>query len=96
MMPSSERRAFKRMTLESTVLFQSAGDTQPMHASGLDLSGNGISFVTDSSIRVGSEIDVRVMPTLQRLQPLNARVKVVRVHRDANRYVIAGSIEAIR
>lgn len=94
MMLGNERRAFKRMALESTVQFQSVHDPQPMHASGLNLSGNGISFVSDSSLSVGSEIDVRVMPTLQRLKPLNARVKVVRVHRDANRYVIAGSIEA--
>lgn len=95
MLLDDDRRAFKRLPMESTVLFRAMDESQPMYGAGRNLSGNGISFITDRSVPVGSELDVRVMPTLQRLSPLNARVKVVRVQRDAHHYVVSGLIEKI-
>ncbi len=92
-----ERRAFTRLPVNCKVIFRHSENTKELQGRGLNLSGNGIMFVTPQQLPIGAELELNVLPTLPSLAPLTALVKVVRAEPSAepNEFAVAGRIRQI-
>jgi len=83
-----EKRDFVRVAIDSEISFGTPEDTDSdiaidtllnQQAILKNLSGRGLMFITDAEVDKESLIDIKVVPSNDITQPLNARVKVVRV-----------------
>ena len=92
-----EKRAFARMTVDCEVTFREPGETRVRTGRGRNLSANGILFVTDRAIDVGTELEINVMPSSDSISPLKALLEVVRLESSANaeQFTIAGRFKQV-
>jgi hypothetical protein len=85
----NEKRDFHRMYVEATVKFIKDGDSECHEGTSVDLSGNGVGFVTDQALSVGDVLYVTITSELARVPPLELEMEVVRVLPESgNRYLI--------
>ncbi len=93
----AERREFQRLPLQCKIEYKQPGDQDILYGTGRNLSGSGISFTTDRAVTVGTELEIDVIPTTDKLQPLSALIKVVRMEPSpsARQFVIGGAIQKI-
>lgn len=92
---NDERRAFMRLPVNCKVIFKRSGTHG--QGRGVNLSGNGIMFLTEEPLSVGTEFELNVLPTLPSLAPLSAMVEIVRAEPGAHatEFVVAGKIQTI-
>lgn len=98
MLLNDERRAFKRLPVNCGVVVREPGGPELGRGSGKNLSGGGILFIAGQSLEIGAELEVSLVPSLERITPMTALIKVVRVERverAAHDYEIAGSIQKV-
>jgi len=95
MLPTEERRAFKRLPVNCRVIVREPGGQELGRGSGKNLSGGGILFIAGQAVEVGDELEVSLVPSMERMAPMTALIKVVRVERAARDYTIAGSIQKV-
>lgn len=93
-----EKRDFMRMALNCPVDYQPSESSQGKKTGTcIDLSANGISFLCDDEIEVGTELKISVQPQLAISPPFNAVMKVIRVSQqgESNSFSVAGVIKLI-
>ncbi len=97
MLPNDERRNFARLAIDCTVVFKEPKTNTPAYGSGKNLSGNGILFESSERVKVGDELEIDVVPTLEQFKPLNALAQVVRVDpaHQSEHYLIAATLTRV-
>jgi hypothetical protein len=96
MLDYSEKRDFLRMTMECPARFRVAGADRLEAGVVKDLSGNGISLLTDKPVAADAVIALEVMPGKTITPPLSAFVKVVRcTQTEEGHYSLACAIERV-
>jgi hypothetical protein len=92
-----DKRSFSRLPVDCKVIYKKPGQRDVLQGRGKNLSGNGILFVTDRAITVGTELEVNVLPGSKNHTPLNAIIKVVRMEPSSNaaQFSVAGEIQTI-
>jgi len=93
-----ERRVFARMQVDCDITFRYGNNSRVLAGTGKNLSGNGILFTTREPLKVGSELDLNVVPGLGNVTPpLNAIVKVVHVTPSTklDSYTVGGTFSKI-
>ena len=74
-----EKRDFLRMTVDCKVSFTEVDSGASSEGRALNLSGRGVLFRSDSELKLGSKLELNVIPEGTSAPPLNAVVEVVRV-----------------
>lgn len=95
MLPNEDRRAFRRLPVNCSVVLREPGGPELGRGNGKNLSGGGILFTATQVVRVGTELEVSLMPSLERMTPMTALIKVVRVESESRDFAIAGSIQKV-
>jgi len=78
----SEKREFIRMFINAPVDYAITGSDDWKSGIGKDLSGGGLSFMTQDSLSEGDKVDVKLRPMSPVTPPLEAKVTVIRVDAD--------------
>ena len=92
MVDSSDERDFRRMTLDCGMTYRPGGSHETYTARARNISSTGVLFVTDRALRSGDQLTINVTPAHAVVQPLNARVEVIRVAADGADYSVACKI----
>lgn len=98
LLDKDERRTFARMNVDCDVTYRHINESTMMTGTGINLSGNGIMFTTQATLKVGNKLELNVMPRLKSLTPpLNAIVNVVRIipSNVSGHYNIGGAFDKI-
>lgn len=82
MVDSSDKRDFRRMTLDCRVVFRIAGESQKHDGSLINLSATGLRLSTNVLLKEGDVIEVHVKPENDITPPLDALAEIVRVDTD--------------
>ena len=89
----SEKRNFFRMNLECGAQYTINGSGNQKSGTVSDLSGDGISIITDQSVAPGTEVRVSIQPENNVTPPLEVVMEVIRCGaQDADSYLLAGNI----
>lgn len=89
----SEKRDFFRMNLDCNMEYSVNGSGNKLCGHIKNLSGSGISFITDMAITAGTEVAVSIKPENPITPPLDLTVEVIRCNDAGNKqYEIAGNI----
>ena len=92
----SEKRDFIRMFINAPVDFAVDGSDEWLTGMGRDLSGGGLSFVTQHELPEGAMVTIKLHPVTPVTPPLEARVSVIRaVSNDEGEYEVSTKIEEI-
>jgi c-di-GMP-binding flagellar brake protein YcgR len=91
----SEKRSYYRVRLNAEVKYQLEDNTETQVGQCQDLSGGGLSFKTDTRIREGQRLNVRINSSDQRFEPLEACLEVLRVQMINNEFLVAGSFASV-
>jgi len=87
MVDSSDKRDFRRMSVEIKAHFKIHGHDEFFEGIVSDLSATGILLITGKRLVAGEELEVKVKPEKAVVPPLYARVKVLRVdHNEGEDY----------
>lgn len=93
MVDSSDKRDFRRMSVDCPVAFKVIGSEQVMNGKVVDLSATGLRIIADVSLDTGDEIEVNVKPEKTWVPPLYAIAQVLRVdHLDTGKFEIGCKI----
>lgn len=84
MVDSSDQRDYRRMSIECEMSFRVGGSHTTFAAQAKDISSTGMSFTTEHPLNAGDALVVNVTPAQAVVEPLNARVEVVRVDQLAD------------
>lgn len=95
MLPADERRAYKRLPVDCDVVVREPGGPEVGRGNGKNLSGGGILFTAERILKVGTELEISLLPSVRSIAPMTALIKIVRVEREARDYAIAGSIQKV-
>lgn len=86
-----DKRDFIRMSIESEVNFTRPGSTEAYSGKTVDLSANGLRFITNTPVKVGEMLDVTIKPGVAITPPLEVTMAVVRVvETEDGQYEVAG------
>ena len=89
----SEKRNFFRMNLECNAEYTINGSGNQKSGKVSDLSGDGISIITDQSVNPGTEVRVSIQPENDVTPPLDVVMEVIRCEEQASdSYLLAGNI----
>ena len=89
----SEKRDFFRMNLGCNMEYSVNGSGNKLCGHIKNLSGNGISFLTQHAMAPGTEIHASIKPENPITPPLDVTVEVIRCQdMGKNEYAIAGNI----
>ncbi len=92
-MDSDEKRNFQRMAIKCGLEYTFKGESECYSGSAVNLSGNGILFETEHSIKAGAIIKIKV-PSDKPTSIFRAYVKIVRVSAAPNGsgFQVAGEV----
>ncbi len=94
MIDYSEKRDFIRMTMDSPARYRVEGAQDLQHAVVKDLSGGGVSLLTERPVAAESRVALTVIPGKSITPPLSAWIRVIRCDQAADGYyTLACSIE---
>ncbi len=79
MVDSSDKRDFRRMSVEIGARFRIKGNGEYHEGTVADLSATGILLTTQTPLANGDELELKVKPEKAVVPPLYAKVKVLRV-----------------
>ena len=93
MVDSSDKRDFRRMSVDCPVAFKVIGSNQVINGKVMDLSATGLRIHSAVSLEAGDEIEVNVKPEKTYVPPLYAIAEVLRVDLlDSGNFEIACKI----
>jgi hypothetical protein len=96
MIDYSEKRDFRRMTLECPVYYRLRGAKQPASGTAKNLSGGGVLLLTQEPLEARSELALAILPGKTVTPPLSAYAKVLRCDPVAEgRYEVACRITRV-
>ena len=90
----SEKRNFFRMNMDCNMVYSVNGSGNEESGTVLNLSGDGMSFITQEQVDPGTVVHISISPENSVTPPLKVTVEVLRCDQknDANRFEIAGNI----
>ena len=92
----AEKRDFIRMFIDAPVDFTLTGTDNWFQGTGKDLSGGGLSFVTDHELSEGDRVDIKLHPITAVTPPLEAIVTVIRIDKTTDgQFAVSTRIENI-
>jgi len=92
----AEKRDFIRMFINAPVDFAIAGTDEWFNGIGKDLSGGGLSFVTEHELSEGDSVNIKLHPITPVTPPLDALVTVIRADKsDEGQFCVSTKIEKI-
>ena len=92
----SEKRAFFRMSTDSSITIMPDGSEESHEGICINLSANGVLFTSSQRFEPGTIIHINITPSKALVPPLDAVVEVVRTQADSEKgYAIAGQIKQI-
>ena len=96
-----ERRRFKRLPAGAEVTIRPARARRSARATSTNLSGGGILFSSDQPLEVGAVVDIVVEPGnhpgfARSFEPLQARIRIVRVKGKEAPYEVAGEFVDVK
>ena len=92
----SEKRAFFRMSTDSSITIKPDGSDETHEGICINLSANGVLFTSQERFEPGTIIHINITPAKAVVPPLDAVIEVVRTQADSDKgYSIAGQIKQI-
>ena len=92
----AEKRDYIRMFIDAPVEFCLSGKDEWHKGLAKDLSGGGLSFVTELELNPGQSVIIRLEPVTPVTPPLEAKVTIIRAVADGNgQYEVSSRIEQI-
>lgn len=92
----SEKRDFMRMSMDCPARYRIEGTQELGSAVVKDLSGGGVSLVTEQPLAADDRIALEVMPGKSITPPLSAWVRVIRCEQNGDgNYSVACKLEQI-
>ncbi len=91
-----EKRDYPRISIKAGITYSIEGDASTYTGMSNNLSHSGIQFITERELMPGKSIDFRLASFDGKVDPLEARARVLRVEPADNKYMIAGKIEAYK
>lgn len=92
-----EKRAFRRCPIVCRLTYRPAGGGPCSEGEGIDLSGSGILFVGETSLKIGKAVEVNLLSENRLTPPLTVYIEVVRCEQGKNGcYTLAGAIKGIK
>ncbi len=89
-----EKRDFMRMTMDCPARYRVEGTAELQSAVVKDLSGGGVSLLTEKPVEAERRVALEVIPGKSITPPLSAWVRVIRCEQtDDSHYLLACSIE---
>ena len=89
----SEKRNFFRMNMDCDMEYSINGSGEKKCGVVSNLSGDGVSFITDQAVTPGTEVQVSITPENNVTPPLNVTIEVLRCDQSGDdKYEIAGNI----
>ena len=89
----SEKRNFFRMNMDCDMEYSINGSGEKKCGVVSNLSGDGVSFITDQAVTPGTEVQVSITPENNVTPPLNVTIEVLRCDQSSDdKYEIAGNI----
>lgn len=76
---SNESRRYPRMAVDCVIDYRHVEYDQPIQGQAKNISGNGMLFLADREISVGSLLEIQVRPGNPSIPALDAVVEVVRI-----------------
>ncbi|MCE2570847.1 PilZ domain-containing protein [Motilimonas eburnea] len=93
--PINDRRAFRRMAIESPLQIHFNGQTRQGVC--LDLSATGMSIeVADSVYQVGDEIEVHLGQGTATAPPLSGKANIIRISAQGDKSVLAVELTELK
>ncbi len=75
-----ENRRYPRMAVDCAINFRKVDQDEPELGQARNISGNGMLFISEREISVGSLLEIQVKPGNPSIPALDAIVEVVRVN----------------
>ncbi len=89
----SEKRNYFRMNLDCNAEYIVNGSGTSKLGTVTNLSGDGISLITDESVTPGTEVKILIKPENDVTPPLDVVMEVLRCEQhDGENYLLAGNI----
>ena len=89
----TEKRNFFRMNLDCSAEYTINGSGDKKCGVVSDLSGDGISIITDQEVQPGTEVRISIKPENDVTPPLDVVMEVVRCEpKDTENFLLAGNI----
>jgi len=90
----SEKRNFFRMNVDCDMVYSLSGSSEKEPGTVLNLSGDGVSFITKEQLNAGTMVSISIAPENTVTPPLEVTVEVLRCEPgdNAGQYEIAGNI----
>lgn len=93
--PINDRRAFRRMAIESPLQIIFNGQTKQGIC--LDLSATGMSIeVSDSGYQVNDVVEVQLGHGTATAPPLSGEAKIIRVTAEGEKYILAVELTVLK
>lgn len=97
MITHDEKRDYIRMDVDCNVTYKPVNSTELKTGRCCNLSGAGISFISDQAFDMGLAMEISVIPVNSITPPMTAYIEVVRsVKQSDNQYEIAATIKSIK
>jgi hypothetical protein len=87
-----EKRDYPRMSISAEITYRIDGDVALYTGKSNNLSHSGIQFLTERDLKPGTSIEFRLASFDGKVDPLEAKARVIRVEPAENTYIIAGTI----
>jgi c-di-GMP-binding flagellar brake protein YcgR len=87
-----EKRDFPRMSIRAEISYRIEGDGASYTGTSNNLSHSGIQFITERALTPGKSIEFRLVSFDGKVDPLEAKARVLRVEPAENMYIVAGTI----
>jgi len=87
-----EKRDYPRMSIRAEITYRIDGDGLLYTGTSNNLSHSGIQFITERALSPGKSIEFRLVSSDGKVDPLEAKARVLRVEPAENKYIVAGTI----
>ncbi len=87
-----EKRDYPRISIRADITYRIDGDDAMYMGTSNNLSHSGIQFITEREMIPGTTIEFRLASFDGKVDPLEAKARVLRVEPAENTYIVAGTI----
>ena len=87
-----EKRDYPRMSIKTSITYRIDGDRAMYTGMSENFSHSGIQFITERALLPGKSIEFRLASFDSKVDPLEARARILRVEPADNKYIVAGKI----
>jgi len=98
MFNKKEQRSIPRISVACQINYKNVNESDFKQGNAKNISSNGVLFVADEEIEVGTIIEIKLVPETPSVPALGAIIEVVRVNpvESGDNFEIAGLIKAMK